>query len=222
MYWPGTCICTHTNNAFLSAEKHVHNAAAVQHKTFEHDKPEEAKAALDADAAKYRDSSITHDTEHSSSVAPTIQGEHVHHHLHQHVQPVIQKETIAPEVVHTTIPIHEVHHARSVNHGTTMLPAKTLQEFETEHGLKTRPAGTIGEFDGCAKSFVEGEQGSKIGSSTTGRTTAADTTATTATPATQQGRVKSLVDPAATGTRESRLEDKSSEDYKVASQAAVS
>jgi hypothetical protein len=32
----------------------------------------------------------------------------VHHHVHEHVQPVINKETVQPHVVHTTIPIQYV------------------------------------------------------------------------------------------------------------------
>lgn len=128
----------------LRAEKHTHNAVPVQHKTYEHDKSENTRAMVDADAARYRDSSVKHDTSHTTSKAPVVAGEETHHHLHQHVQPVIQKETIAPEVVHTTVPIHETHHAQSVNHGTTTLPAKTLSEFQQEQGGSHGRTGATG------------------------------------------------------------------------------
>lgn len=44
------------------------------------------------------------------------------------VQPVVHKETVQPEVVHTTVPIHEVHHADTQHHGTSVLPMKSLGE----------------------------------------------------------------------------------------------
>lgn len=43
---------------------------------------------------------------------------------------MIHKETIQPEVVHTTIPIHEKHIAPSEHHGLSSLPVKTLDEFK--------------------------------------------------------------------------------------------
>ena len=49
--------------------------------------------------------------------------------VHETVQPVIQKETIAPEVVHTTIPVHEKHQAPSEHHGMSVLPTKSINEF---------------------------------------------------------------------------------------------
>jgi len=44
----------------------------------------------------------THETR---TVSPTIAGEHIHHHVHETIQPVVQKEVIAPSVVHTTVSI---------------------------------------------------------------------------------------------------------------------
>ncbi|KAL2206221.1 hypothetical protein CC79DRAFT_1322701 [Sarocladium strictum] len=207
------------------AEKHTHNAAPVQHKTFEHDKLDDAKAMQDADVARYRDTSVTHDTINTTSKAPVVQGEHIHHHLHQHVQPVIQKDTIAPEVVHTTIPIHETHHAPTVSHGTTTMPVKTIDEFEQQHGglFKGKQTATLGEFDGCAKTFIEGDKnalGSGTGVAST--TTTTGTSTTTGTGTTGQ-RVKSLVEGGSderTTRSGAGLKDSSSTDYKIANQAA--
>lgn len=122
------------NHTEKLAEKHTHNAVPVQHKHFEHDKAENTRALIDDDAAKYRNSSVKHDTINTTTKAPVVAGEETYHHLHQHIQPVIHKDTIAPEVVHTTVPIHETHHAQTVSHGTTTLPSKTLAEFEQEQG----------------------------------------------------------------------------------------
>jgi len=141
-------------------EQHHHNAAPVIHKTFEHDKADNAPHL--EDAARYKDTSTTHDTTHTSSVAQAVTGEHVHHHVHQHIQPVVQKEVHQPHVVHTTIPIHETHHAPTISHGSTVLPAKTLDEFERTKGELGR-TGHTGEFDGCAKDVVGESVGHKHG-----------------------------------------------------------
>lgn len=184
---------------------------------------------LDEDVARYRDSSVTHDTVHTSSKGAVVQGEHIHHHLHQHVQPIIQKDTIAPEVVHTTIPIHETHHAPTVNHGTTTMPVKTVEEFEKQHGglLQGKQTTTVGEFDGCAKTFIEGDKGAVSSKNSTAAPAATTTTSTTTTTFTQGG-VKSLIDGVADErtsrhkTAGSGVGSNSSKDYKIANQAAVS
>jgi len=135
-------------------EQHTHNMIPVEHKTFEHGNQSDVKATLDRDAAKYTNTSVKHDTTHSASVAPVIAGERTHHHVHEHVQPVIQKETIAPQVVHTTVPVHETHHAAPVHHGTSVLPAETLDKFSSGKGtLHGRDATKVTEFDGCPKPY---------------------------------------------------------------------
>ncbi|KAM0274445.1 hypothetical protein ACHAQH_007819 [Verticillium albo-atrum] len=134
-------------------EKHSHNIIPVEHKTFEHGNEQDVRAKLDADAAKYRDTTTTHDTTQSTSVNPVVAGERIHHHVHEHVQPVIQKEVVAPQVVHTTIPIHETHHAVAQHHGTSVLPAKTLEELNSNKaGLDGKGHSKV-EFDGCPKSY---------------------------------------------------------------------
>lgn len=214
----------------------------VEHRSFDHDKPELSRT-VEQDAARYKDSSVTHDTTHSVSKAPIITGEHVHHHLHQHVQPVIQKDTIRPEVVHTTVPVHETHHAPTVSHGTTTLPTKTWAEFEKETGgaITGSKAATVGEYDGCAKTFVEKAMGAgekhhglerrEVGSTGgiagagAGAGAAAlpnqSTSSRSGSMATSQQHaggagVKSMVDPLDGKT------SNSSSDYKIANQAAVS
>lgn len=122
----------------------------TEHKTFEHGNEKDVNAFLDRDASKYKDSSVTHNTTHSASTAPVVSGEHTHHHVHEHVQPVIQKETVAPQVVHTTVPVHETHHAAAVHHGTSTLPTKTLEEFSSGRGtLDGRGTTKVNEFEGC-------------------------------------------------------------------------
>ncbi|PNP56021.1 hypothetical protein FNYG_15400 [Fusarium nygamai] len=134
--------------------QHHYNLVPVEHKTFHHDKEADTRANLEREAARYRDTTETHSTTHSTETAPTVSGERIHHHVHEHLQPVIQKETVQPHVVHTTIPIHETHHAAPVHHGTSTLPVKTLEEFTHERGgLSEKAAQKLTEFEDCPKPY---------------------------------------------------------------------
>ena len=74
--------------------------------------------------------------------------------VHEHVQPVIHKETVQPHVIHTTVPVHETHHAAAQHHGTSMLPAKTLDEFTSGGGiLDGKGSAHHGEYDGCPRPY---------------------------------------------------------------------
>ena len=121
----------------------------MEHRTFQHGKENESAAIEQEDASRYKNSSVTHDTTHSSSAAPVVGSEHTHHHVHEHVQPVVQKETISPLVVHTSVPVHETHHAAAIKHDTSVLPAKTLDEFTADKGvLDGRSKTKVSEIDG--------------------------------------------------------------------------
>ncbi|PNP37451.1 hypothetical protein TGAM01_v201223 [Trichoderma gamsii] len=131
-------------------EKHTHKVLPTEHKTFEHGQNNEIEGLLQRDAAKYKDTSAVHDTKYTSSEAPTVSGERWHHHVHEHVQPVIEKETVAPKVIHTTAPIHETHQATAAHHGTKVLPAKTMDEFTRGHGsLESSGLHKTTEYEGC-------------------------------------------------------------------------
>ncbi|KAK2063089.1 allergen [Colletotrichum caudatum] len=138
-------------------EKHLHNAVPVTHKTFNHEDSKETKHTLDREQAKFKDTSVTHDTTHTSTAAPVVTGERVHHHVHEHIQPVIQRDVVQPHVVHTTVPIHETHHAKPVHHAATTLPAKTLDEFNRDKaGHVGHGHHKVGEFDGCPDKLDKG------------------------------------------------------------------
>ncbi|KAI9151497.1 hypothetical protein HJFPF1_08701 [Paramyrothecium foliicola] len=142
---------THTETL---PEKHHHNVLPVEHKTVEHGNARDDSRRLQQDAAQYKNTSTIESSTHTSSVAPTVAGERIHHHVHEHIQPVIQKQTIAPETTHTTVPIHETHHAAPVHHDTTTLPTKTLEEFTRGGGVETlkgRGQHTLQEYEGCPK-----------------------------------------------------------------------
>ncbi|KAG6353996.1 hypothetical protein INS49_004967 [Diaporthe citri] len=73
-------------------------------------------------------------TQNTRAAAPSVEGEHVHHHVHEHIQLIIQKETVQPHVVHRTKPIHEVHQHEPEHHGASILPSVTLEESERQGG----------------------------------------------------------------------------------------
>lgn len=145
-------------------EHHTHNLLPVVHKVFHHDNEQALHDTLERDIAKYRNTSVTHETTHSTTTAPVVTGEHIHHHVHEHVQPIIQKEIVVPEVIHTTVPIHETHHAEAVHHGTSTLPVKTLDEFKSDGGvLQGRGVTKLSDTEGCPQPYNKDLQTEQLG-----------------------------------------------------------
>lgn len=70
-------------------------------------------------------------------------------HVHETIQPVIQKEVIQPEVIHTTVPVHEVHHYAASHHPTSTLPAVSMDEFKRKGGKLGGAERHVHEFEGC-------------------------------------------------------------------------
>lgn len=137
-------------------EKHVHNVAPQIEREFRHDNERDTAAKVEAELGQFRNTQVVTQQTRSTAVAAAVAGEHVHHHVHETVQPVIHKEVIQPEVVHTVIPIHEVHHASSEYHGISALPMKTLDEFSAAGGLVTgTKSHTHEEYDGAPRPYNE-------------------------------------------------------------------
>lgn len=130
-------------------EQHHHNATSVVRREFDHRDHEATERALKAESGQLRDHRVVADTTHTQSKAPVVQGEQVHHHVHETIQPVIQKETIQPHVVHTTVPVHEVHHEAARHHGTTTLPSVSMDEFKRHGGALGGKDHVHIEGDGC-------------------------------------------------------------------------
>ena len=176
-------------------EKHEHNLVGVEHREHHHGDEAAVKARLEQEAARFRDKQTVASTKETSSAAPVIAGEHIHHHVHevslsppsfslhynvyhlrffviatkpkahrsQTIQPIVQKETIQPSVVHTTIPIHEVHHNEAKHHSASALPAISMADFKRQGGSLTGREERYDGFEGEPKSV-----GSALGSSTHG------------------------------------------------------
>ena len=113
----------------------------MQVREFEQGNQGDTRQRLEGEAAQFGNTSQTMDTQQTSGEGAAATGEHVHHHVHEQVQPVINKETITPEVVHTTVPIHETHRAAAEHHGTSTLPTRTMDDF-TSGGGSLQGSGT--------------------------------------------------------------------------------
>lgn len=61
-------------------EQHTHNVVPQVERTFEHGSVEQDRTRVAEDLGKFRDTSTTLNTTQSSSAAPAVTGEHVHHH----------------------------------------------------------------------------------------------------------------------------------------------
>ncbi|KAI9821650.1 MAG: hypothetical protein M1827_002231 [Pycnora praestabilis] len=158
-------------------ERHEHNMVGVETREVEHGDSAAIAARLEQERAQFQ-SSRTEREKHTESVAPTIAGEHVHHHVHETIQPVVQKETIQPSVVHTTIPIHEVHHNEAKHHTASALPAVSMADFKKQggslsgreeryDGFEGEPRSVGSALGGGSSTGVGSTTGSGLGSSST-------------------------------------------------------
>lgn len=115
-------------------EKHSHNIVGAEEREFQHGNNDHIQSRLEQERAQFQPSREVGETQYTSSEQPSVVGEHIHHHVHETIQPVVQKETIQPHVVHTTIPVHEVHHNEAKHHAISSLPAMTMNEFQSQGG----------------------------------------------------------------------------------------
>ncbi|EXJ85451.1 hypothetical protein A1O1_05815 [Capronia coronata CBS 617.96] len=155
-------------------EKHTHNVLPTEHREFHHENEGHVKQKIEAELGHFKDTKRVENVRETRSAAPAVTGEHVHHHVHETVVPVVHKETIQPEVVHTTIPVHETHHAASEHHGLSALPTKTLEEFTQSGGvLRGGRHETHEEYDGPPRPYNEKLQTDlhQLGLHETGKTT---------------------------------------------------
>ncbi|KAI9846202.1 MAG: hypothetical protein M1830_007465, partial [Pleopsidium flavum] len=157
-------------------EQHVHNMAPVETREHRHGDAAAIKARLEQEAAQFKSSRVEGATQVTQSAEPTIAGEHVHHHVHETIQPVVQKETIQSSVVHTTVPIHEIHENEPKHHSATALPAVSMADFKKQggslSGREERYDGFEGEPKAVGSSLGGGSMGTGSGLGHHGSTSA--------------------------------------------------
>ena len=133
-------------------EQHTDRIVAIENRNYQHGNPDHVKQRLESEAAQFKNSRSVQEVQHTTTTNPTVTGEHVHHHVHEIIQPVVQKETIQPTVIHTTVPIHEIHQNEPKHHTATQLPALTMDEFKRQGGYLSGREEHTDSFEGEPKS----------------------------------------------------------------------
>lgn len=101
-----------------------------------------AKAKAETDVAGLESTEDQREFE-SKTKEPTVTDEHVHHHLHETVQPVIEKEVVVPSVTHKRIDVKEKIKDPSKHHEVTTNSAISVEEFEKKLGGKTESSAVV-------------------------------------------------------------------------------
>jgi len=93
-------------------------------------------------------------------------------------------ETIEPHIIHTIVPIHEVHHNSAQHHATSALPAVSMADFKKHGGLLTGRDERNDGFEGEPREFGNalGSQSSHNGSQSMAPPASAPAAAPTAAP----------------------------------------
>lgn len=124
----------------VTEERHHHKVLPVETIEKSHGKDHEIKARLQEEATRFRSTKEVLPTQHETVASGVVAGEHVHHHVHETIQPVIEREVIQPTVIHTTKPIHEKIEHEPIVHPPTVQPKMTLEEFQRAGGsLEGKP-----------------------------------------------------------------------------------
>ncbi|RFU33994.1 hypothetical protein B7463_g2391, partial [Scytalidium lignicola] len=145
-------------------EEHVDRLTEVEHRHFGHANTDAVRKRLEADRSQFRDIRTTGETTHTTTTLPMITGEHVHHHIHEVIQPILQKEIIQPTIIHTMVPIHELHEEESKYHGITTLPARSVEEYRHQGGTLSGREERVDSFSGEPKTVLDGSLPAPSGS----------------------------------------------------------
>lgn len=122
------------------AEKHEHYVAPVVHREKQLGDHDHVHAKLRQETENLKSTTTVLPTKHEKIEGGVMQAEHVHHHVYERVQPVIEREIIQPTVVHTTVPIHEKIVHEPTIHPPTVQPKITMEEFRRAGGaLEGKP-----------------------------------------------------------------------------------
>lgn len=117
--------------------EHKHEQLATEHRHREIPMAEE-------DAARHQKmhTGITDHQKIAPTERTTVEGgtntHHLtHHHIHESIQPVIQRETVQPSVIHTTKNVHEHVTDRPIVHDQTVEPTLSINQFKDKVGHLT-------------------------------------------------------------------------------------
>ncbi|KAJ2989524.1 hypothetical protein NUW58_g3427 [Xylaria curta] len=111
-------------------EKHQYEQADIQHQHINRAGEGQGKTAHQRRQGQFQNVSKEAGTHSETIQEPTLTSDRTHHHLHETIQPVIEKETVVPSVTHKTIPIKEHIQEPTLDEGVTINPPMSREEFE--------------------------------------------------------------------------------------------
>ncbi|KAM0343790.1 hypothetical protein ACHAPU_008218 [Fusarium lateritium] len=112
--------------------KHVYKENEMEEEIDHRD--DTARKQAEAEAAKIKNEKIVEGTTRSKEIAPAHENQHIHHHIHETIQPVIERETVQQKVIHTTNHVHETEHLNDKHHEATVAPAVSMSDFKKDTG----------------------------------------------------------------------------------------
>ena len=100
------------------------------------------QARLNAMHSGVQNEQVISETERSRVAGQTQTTGQVHHHIHETIQPVIERETIKPTVRHVTEQhVHHIQHDPVV-HDSTVEKPMSIDQFQTKHGENREASAT--------------------------------------------------------------------------------
>ncbi|KAF8630098.1 hypothetical protein AX17_005496 [Amanita inopinata Kibby_2008] len=118
-------------------EKHHENIHPVTVVHERHSNKPEEKTLFEGQIRQHRNI-VEHGAKERTVVDQGMMvNEHVYHHIHHVVQPIIEKETIDKHRIHTTIPIHEVTHEAPIVHQSQRHDPVPVEDFLERGGTLT-------------------------------------------------------------------------------------
>ncbi|KFY44088.1 hypothetical protein V495_03632 [Pseudogymnoascus sp. VKM F-4514 (FW-929)] len=142
-------------------ETHETNIAPVETHEIKHGNEKHVLERLAAERSQFRDTRDVAETRTTTSTGPTVAGEHIHHHVHETIQPVVERDILEPHVIHNTFPIHEIHINEAKHHSASSLPEVTLAEFQRQGGTLAGREERVDSFSGAPRSIDDAVTDSK-------------------------------------------------------------
>lgn len=109
--------------------KHINTTEPVIAREHKEEMRPEHQEALAKQRNLAQDTRSTGAVEKSGEHVGTALNEHQHHHIHETVQPVVQRETVDPTVVHKTKAVHERVEDAPIVHEVTTLPTISADKY---------------------------------------------------------------------------------------------
>jgi len=117
--------------------EHKHEQLATEHRHHEVPMAEQDAARHQKMQTGISDHQKIAPTERNTVEGGTNVNHLTHHHIHESIQPVIQRETVQPSVIHTTKNVHEHITDRPIVHDQTVEPTLSINQFKDKVGHLT-------------------------------------------------------------------------------------